>query len=239
MDDAKGLLWEQFISLVSHSTKKSNGDSSFDQKPSLPSAPSSSSKSHNLKKNLNSKIRSEHELNMYNFSKSVGVVSMTSHISPNHNISDFTAEKAPLLGSNVLEVLSFQILMCAHLRSQDCLFVIRGIQILCQHACLCDLEGEIPAKENRKRKKYDRILIKGDKRNDIDNEKMIVNSSRVARRCLAYLEKMNINILRAVRLSLLLATVDTTITVTASTSIHVLSGDIRPFNGHMMDTSTR
>jgi hypothetical protein len=239
----QGLLWDQFMGLVAHSTKRSNGDNSLDQKPPPPSASSSSSssRSHHSKKNLTSKIRSEYDLNTSNFNKSIGLVSMTSQISPNRSKSDYGADKALLLGSSVLEVLSFRILMCAQLRSQDCLFVIRGIQMLSQHACLCDLEGEIPiAKENRKRKNDS-----GGKRNDIDNKKMKMelqfklNSSRIARQCLAYLEKMNLNILRAIRLSLTLASDDTTITITAPTSIYVLSGDVRPFNGHMMDTCTR
>jgi hypothetical protein len=223
------------------------------------SVPSSPSKSHNSNRNhisentIKSKdesnnsnrnhisentIKSKDESNnIYNFDKSIGLVSMASQIDKNRNNIDI-AEKAHLLGSSVLQLLSFRILICAHLRSQDCLFVIRGIQILSQHACLSNIEGEIPL-ISKKRKKSD-----SNGKND-DSEKIKkefefkLNSSRIARQCLAYLEKMNVNILRAVRLSLILALTDSTVTITAPTSIHALSNNVRPFNGHRMDPNTR
>ena len=34
------------------------------------------------------------------------------------------------LGDSFLEILTFQILICCHLKTQDCLFVVRGVQIL-------------------------------------------------------------------------------------------------------------
>ena len=33
------------------------------------------------------------------------------------------------LGDSLLEILTFQILICCHLKTQDCLFVVRGVQI--------------------------------------------------------------------------------------------------------------
>jgi hypothetical protein len=203
------------------------------------SVPSSSSKSHYSHRNHISEntIKSKDKLNnIYNFDKSIGLVSMASQVDQNRDNID-VAEKAYLLGSSVLQLLSFRILICAHLRSQDCLFVIRGIQILSQHACLSNLQGEIPLA--RKRKKSD-----SNGKND-DSEKIKkefefkLSSSRIARQCLAYLEKMNVNVLRAVRLSLILASTDSTVTITAPTSIHVLSNNVRPFNGYRMDPNTK
>lgn len=40
------------------------------------------------------------------------------------------------LGSSYLEILCYQIVVCAHLRSVDCLFVVRGVQIINQHLAL-------------------------------------------------------------------------------------------------------
>lgn len=40
------------------------------------------------------------------------------------------------LGSSYLEILCYQIVVCAHLRSVDCLFVVRGVQIINHHLAL-------------------------------------------------------------------------------------------------------
>jgi len=87
-----------------------------------------------------------------------------------------------LLGSRALEVLTSQLLMCCHLLSQDCLFVVRGVQLLLQHA--------MPITE------ADPSTLSSSSSVDV---------SVVARRCLRYLDCSGVHIVRAARLAFSLA----------------------------------
>jgi len=89
-----------------------------------------------------------------------------------------------LLGPRALEVLSSQLLLCCHLLSQDSLFVVRGVQLLLQHAM--STSAAAPSSSSSSSSSLDNI-------------------SAVARRCLRYLDCSGVHIVRAARLAFSLA----------------------------------
>ena len=123
----------------------------------------------------------------------------------------------PVLGSSLLELLAYQILVCAHLRTQDCLFVVRGIQILCCH--LNDLNQKVIYKKRKKGKTGDL----GPTENILD----------IPTQCLAYLEQMGISVLRAVSMGNNITKTDPTFTSVARSTSFLFPDNIRFLHGHM------
>ena len=110
----------------------------------------------------------------------------------------------------MLEILTYQIVVCVHLRTQDCLFVVKGIQVLCYHIIYLN-KNTIPGKISR-----DYLRIK-----------------KTAQDCLGFLVKMNISVLRAITQGKKLAKKNPLISVVAKSTELFLPDNIRPLHGHM------
>ena len=162
-----------------------------------------------------------------------------------HNAVDYRLDRnsAPLLGSKLLEILSFKIVVCCHLRGVDSLFLVRAIQVIAQHATLLPIiistaesesqsqsihSGEIRSQSGHI---YSSSTTSSNSTSNGTNntsdsstssssslsvyDKYKKKSSLTARKCLMYLVRMNVDVIRAVRLACFLAIQDTNITVTA------------------------
>ena len=123
----------------------------------------------------------------------------------------------PVLGSSLLEMLTFQILVCAHLRTQDCLFVVRGIQILCCH--IKDINQKVVEKKKRKSKL---------KKDDLGPIPVCIPTQ-----CLAFLEQMGISVLRAASMGNSVTKTDPSFTSLARSKTFLLPSNIRILHGHM------
>jgi hypothetical protein len=77
------------------------------------------------------------------------------------------------LSDLLLEMLAVKIVVCCHIQSQDCLFVVRAVQLLIQH-CLPFY---------------------------LDHTTVMATSQVTAKQCILYLQCMGVNILRAADLA--------------------------------------
>ena len=126
----------------------------------------------------------------------------------------------PVLGTSLLEMLTFQILVCAHLRTQDCLFVVRGIQILCCH--INDINQKVVEKKKRKSN------LKKDDETPIPKKSLCIPSQ-----CLAFLEQMGISVLRAASMGNSVTKTDPSFTSLARSKTFLLPNNIKTLHGHM------
>ena len=117
----------------------------------------------------------------------------------------------PKQGHSYLEILCYQIIVCSHLRGQDSLFVIRGIQILFHHAVWILQEDEFL---NLKCVTED---LQRDKNKVIE--------------CIGYLVKMGIHIPRTLFLLKVLCSKNKNILASAVSTTLNLPKNINPFHG--------
>lgn len=114
-------------------------------------------------------------------------------------------------GHSFLEILCYQIIVCTHLRSQDCLFVIKGIQIIFHHAIWIHQEDE--------------FLNLNYVTDDIENERNKIIE------CIGYLVKMGIHLPRCLFLLKVLCSKNKNILTSATSTTLNLPKNITPFHG--------
>lgn len=106
--------------------------------------------------------------------------------------------------------------VCAHLRTVDCVFVVKGVQIITQHATLLVQE--------------DKWYSTADKTLEIIEEKKRLSD------CIGYLSKMGIHFRRALWFIKVLSTKETTIMATSVPTVLTLPENIHPLNGYKEGT---
>ena len=117
----------------------------------------------------------------------------------------------PRQGFSFLEILCYQIIVCSHLRGQDSLFVIRGIQIIFHHAIWIFQEDDF---FNLKHKTKD-----------------IARDRKKITECIGYLVKMGIHLPRTLFLLKVLCSKDKNILTSAISPTLTLPENIQPFHG--------
>ena len=116
------------------------------------------------------------------------------------------------LGISLLEILCYKMVVCAHLRTVDCVFVVKGVQIIIQHATsLIQEDGWYNTAEKT-------LGI-------IEDKKRIMN-------CIGYLTKMGIHFRRALYFIKVLGAKESTIMATAVPTVLTLPENIHPLHGY-------
>jgi hypothetical protein len=112
----------------------------------------------------------------------------------------------------LLEILCYKMVVCAHLRTVDCAFVVKGVQIIIQHVTLLMQE--------------DRWYNTAEKTLEIiEDKKRLYN-------CIGYLSKMGVHFERSLYFMKVLSAKDTNITATAVPTVLTLPENIHPLKGY-------
>jgi hypothetical protein len=102
--------------------------------------------------------------------------------------------------------------VCAHLRTVDCAFVVKGVQIIIQHVTLLMQE--------------DRWYNTAEKTLEIIEDKKRLHN------CIGYLSKMGVHFERALYFMKVLSAKDTNIMATAVPTVLTLPENIHPLQGY-------